>query len=115
MVVDSKRNGFYSEVISNKLFESVAEFDQKLVENIFKKEIWTGVKGLQFVVQEFKAKKEVDVSSYLIPLKKFTGTKEELDKCVEDLLIELIVQEEPSDEDTEILKAILMACSIELS
>ena len=50
MVVDSKRNGFYSEVISNKLFESVAEFDQKLVENIFKKEIWTGVKGLQFVV-----------------------------------------------------------------
>jgi hypothetical protein len=39
----------------------------------------------------FSQRKEVDVQAYLIPLKKFSGTKEELDQCVQELLMELIV------------------------
>ena len=49
MIVESNNKGFYSQMISNQLFEQIGKYDDKLISTILKKEIWTDLKSLQFV------------------------------------------------------------------
>ena len=49
MIVESNIKGFYSQMISNQLFEQIGKYDDKLISTILKKELWTDLKSLQFV------------------------------------------------------------------
>ena len=46
MIVETNKKGFYSQMISNQLFDQIDKYDGKLISTILKKEVWTDLKSL---------------------------------------------------------------------